>query len=122
MARSAWRAAVSLVPTGNKADLVGELCTQLGRGDQEVQRSLSRAIAALGDVILPMLRERASHDHEGIRTHAMATERLLQDPEEDFDAAVAQRSAWLLSPTRRLSTPMTSNRSGIEKCDDTVAH
>ena len=90
VARSAWRAAVSLVPAGQKGELAAELCSQLGRGDRETQRSLSRAIAALGDVALPMLGERASRDDAGIRTHAIATERLLHDPEEDFEAAVTQ--------------------------------
>ena len=90
VARSAWRTAVSLVPAGQQADLAGQLCTQLGRGDREMQRSLSRAIAALGDVALPMLAERVSHGDAGIRTHAIVTERLLHDPEADFEAAVAE--------------------------------
>ena len=37
-----------------------------------------------------MLRERTSHVDPGIRTHAIATERLLHDPEEDFEAAIAE--------------------------------
>jgi len=90
VARSAWRTAVSLVPAGQQAELAAELGSQLGRGDRETQRSLSRAIAALGDVALPMLGERASHDDAGIRTHAIATDRLMHDPEEDFEAAVTQ--------------------------------
>src|SRR6476660_5538015 len=44
VARSAWRAAVILVPAERQAELAEELCTQLGRGDRDVQRSLSRAI------------------------------------------------------------------------------
>ncbi len=90
VARSAWRAAVSLVPAGRRAELAEELCTQLGRGDRDLQRSLSRAIAALGDVAGPPLRQGAAHGDAGIRTHAIATERLLQDPEEDFEFAIAQ--------------------------------
>ena len=90
VARSAWRAAVSLVPAGQQAELAKELCTQLGRGDRDLQRSLSRAIAALGDVAGPLLRQSAAHGDAGIRTHAIATERLLQDPEEDFEFAIAQ--------------------------------
>ena len=89
VARSAWRAAVSLVPAGQQAELAKKLCTQLGRGDRDLQRSLSRAIAALGDVALPMLGERAAHGDAVIRTHAIATERLLEDPEGDFEAAIA---------------------------------
>ncbi len=90
VARSAWRAAASLVPAGRQADLAEELCTQLGRGDRDMQRSLSRAIATLGDVAGPLLRQSAAHADGGIRTHAIATERLLHDPEEDFEFAIAQ--------------------------------
>jgi hypothetical protein len=89
VARSAWRAAVSLVPAGQQAELAKELCTQLGRGDRDMQRSLSRAIAALGDAARPLLEERAARGDAGIRTHAIATERLLHDPEEDFECAIA---------------------------------
>jgi HEAT repeat protein len=90
VARSAWRAAVSLVPAGREVDLATQLCTQLGRGDRETQRSLSRAIAALGDLALPMLAERTLHPDAGIGMHAIVTERLLHDPEEDFEVAVAE--------------------------------
>ena len=89
VARSAWRAAVSLVPAGRQAELAEELCTQLGRGDRDMQRSLSRAIAALGDAARPPLGDRAAHGDAGSRTHAIATERLLHDPEEDFEFAIA---------------------------------
>jgi hypothetical protein len=90
VARSAWRTAVSLVPAGRHSELAEVLCTQLGPGNRELQRSLSRAIGALGEVGLPYLRTNAAHDDPGIRTHAIATERLLHDPEEDFEAAMAQ--------------------------------
>lgn len=90
VARSAWRAAVSLVPDGQEAELAQELSSQLGRGDREMRRSLSRAIAALGEVTLPMLDEHASHQDAGVRTHAIATGRLLKNPEEDFEVAVAE--------------------------------
>jgi HEAT repeat protein len=89
VARSAWRAAVILVPAERQAELAEELCTQLGRGDRDLQRSLSRAIAALGDVARPPLGDRAAHGDARIRTHAIATERLLHDPEEDFEFAIA---------------------------------
>jgi hypothetical protein len=49
VARSAWRAAVALVPEGSTAELAVRLSTPLGRrGDREVQLSLSRAMVALG--------------------------------------------------------------------------
>ena len=49
VARSAWRAAVILVPTGDEARLAWQLASQLGRGGREVQLSLSRALVAVGD-------------------------------------------------------------------------
>src|SRR5579862_6110750 len=61
VARSAWRAAVILVPNEEKMGLAEELATQLGRGDRDVQLSLSRALASLGgDVVEPILRKAAA--------------------------------------------------------------
>ncbi|WP_258726348.1 HEAT repeat domain-containing protein [Cellulomonas sp. NS3] len=90
VARTAWRAAVNLVPAGREAELAEALCTELGRGDREAQRSLSRAIAALGDAGLPSLQQRERADDEAVRTHALATRHLLDDPDADFGAAVAE--------------------------------
>ncbi|MGH8149563.1 MAG: HEAT repeat domain-containing protein, partial [Steroidobacteraceae bacterium] len=73
VARSAWRAAVVLVPDGQKRDLAEELAAQLGRGDRKVQLSLSRALVALGeDVIGPVLRRAMAADDPGVRAHASA--------------------------------------------------
>jgi HEAT repeat protein len=95
VARSAWRAAVALVPDGEEPGLVAVLATQLGRGGRETQLSLSRALVALGEVILPVLR--AAADDPRTRRHALATERLLRDPDAGFDLAVkeAQRVSIL---------------------------
>ena len=90
VARSAWRAALVLVPAGQEAVLAQELVTQLGRGPEDVQRSLSRAFAQLGEAALPVLHEHAAHDDEGVRAHAIATQRLVHDPDEDFGAALAE--------------------------------
>ena len=84
VARSAWRAAVAVVPAGSEPDLAVLLAGELGRGDVEVQRSLSRALVALGEVILPQLRLAVSSDRPEVRAHALATERLLQDPDSAF--------------------------------------
>ncbi|MVA76014.1 HEAT repeat domain-containing protein [Auraticoccus sp. F435] len=89
VARAAWRAAAVLVPEGQEAALAEELASQLGRGDLEVQRSLSRALVALGDAAAPVLRRAAASTDRGRRRHALATERLVQHPEEGFDVAVA---------------------------------
>lgn len=88
VARSAWRAAVVLVPAGERKGLAAELAAQLGRGDRNVQLSLSRALVALGDVIEPALKAGLASDDRMVRAHARATERLLHDPDAGFDPAV----------------------------------
>jgi hypothetical protein len=52
------RAAVVLVPDGDRAELAATLSTQLGRGDRQLQLSLNRALIALGEVILLVLAAR----------------------------------------------------------------
>jgi HEAT repeat protein len=90
-ARSAWRAAVVLVPNGQEKELAEELAGQLGRGNREVQLSLSRALAALGEsVVAPVLQKMMLSADPVVRAHASATERLLQDPDAAFDLAVDQ--------------------------------
>lgn len=88
VARSAWRAAVVLVPAGDRARLAADLAAQLGRGDRTVQLSLTRALVALGDVIEPELRRGRASADPAVRAHARATERLLQDPDAGVEAAV----------------------------------
>ncbi|MDQ1018503.1 HEAT repeat domain-containing protein [Streptomyces afghaniensis] len=90
VARSAWRAAVVLVPEGEEARLGGVLVTQLGRGERETRLGLSRALIALGEVITPALRDAAADPDPGVRAHALATERLLRDPDAGFDFAVEE--------------------------------
>ncbi|MDV8079708.1 HEAT repeat domain-containing protein [Rhodococcus sp. IEGM 1370] len=92
VARSAWRAAVVLVPAGSESALATMLSTQLGRGGHDVQRSLSRALVALGSVIEPMLREAASSKDAAVRAHARATEALLLDPDAGFAVFEAKRA------------------------------
>ncbi|MCD0445024.1 HEAT repeat domain-containing protein [Glycomyces sp. A-F 0318] len=88
VARSAWRAAVVLVPEGREGDLAGELATQLGRGDRELRLSLSRALVALGEAAEPVLRTAAASGDPEVAAHAAATERLLRDPDAAFELAV----------------------------------
>ncbi|MGV9745354.1 HEAT repeat domain-containing protein [Rhodococcus zopfii] len=88
VARSAWRAAVALVPPGVEGELAADLATALGRGDRELQRSLSRALIGLGEPVLPVLdAAKASPDAE-IRAHAEATEALYRDPDSAFALSV----------------------------------
>lgn len=88
VARSAWRAAVVLVPEAAGPALAADLATQLGRGDREVRLSLSRAFVALGEVAEPVLAAAAANNDPEVRAHAQATQRLLHDPDAGFDLAV----------------------------------
>ena len=97
VARSAWRAAVVLVPQNQEADLAGELGAELGRGDREVQLSLSRALVALGDTVLPMLTNAMAHADPGIRAHAQATEQLRRDPDGEFADALDEATRIVLT-------------------------
>ena len=89
VARSAWRAAVVLVPDGQQLALAEELAAQFGRGDPKVQLSLSRALVALGkEAIRPVLRKALSSDDPVVHAHASATERLLREPDAGSEPAV----------------------------------
>ncbi|MFF3784205.1 HEAT repeat domain-containing protein [Streptomyces sp. NPDC001933] len=104
VARSAWRAAVVLVPEGEEPALAVALATQLGRGGRETRLSLSRAMVALGAVILPALHaattapdpQAQAHSRPHARpqahvhAHALATERLLRDPDAGFEFAIEE--------------------------------
>ncbi|MGP3638026.1 HEAT repeat domain-containing protein [Streptomyces sp. 24-1644] len=90
VARSAWRAAVLLVPEGEESALATVLATQLGRGERETQLSLSRALVALGEVIVPVLRAATTVPDPHVRAHALATERLLRDPDAGFEFAIEE--------------------------------
>lgn len=87
-ARTAWRAAEALSPEREKPALATQLATQLGRGEPDLQRSLSRVLVALGDAAEPALRDAAASGEEGVRLHAAATRRLADDPDLGFAAAL----------------------------------
>ncbi|WP_123526777.1 HEAT repeat domain-containing protein [Streptomyces sp. 840.1] len=90
VARTAWRAAVVLVPEGGKSALAQVLATQLGRGGRETQLSLSRALAGLGEAAAPALDTAAGVAEPGVRAHAIATRRLLGDPDAGFEFAIEE--------------------------------
>ena len=90
VARSAWRAAVVLVPDGAESALAAVLATQFGRGKRETQLSLSRALIALGEVTMPTLRAAMTDLNPRVRAHAIATERLLRDPDAGFESAIEE--------------------------------
>ncbi|MGV9536920.1 HEAT repeat domain-containing protein [Streptosporangium sandarakinum] len=90
VARSAWRAAAVLVPEGEETGLAAVLVTQFGRGGRETRLSLSRALVALGEVIMPALRAAMTDPDPRVRAHAIATERLSRDPDAGFEFAVEE--------------------------------
>ncbi|MFH8443156.1 HEAT repeat domain-containing protein [Streptomyces sp. NPDC018026] len=90
VARSAWRAAVVLVPEGEEQALARSLATQLGRGDRETQLSLSRALVALGEAAGSALEAAATAPAPHVSAHALATRRLLRDPDSGFEAAIEE--------------------------------
>ncbi|MCX5205138.1 HEAT repeat domain-containing protein [Streptomyces sp. NBC_00237] len=101
VARSAWRAAVVLVPEDEKPGLAAVLSTQLGRGPHATQLSLSRALVDLGEVIVPVLHAAGSPADPAVRAHALATERLLRDPEAGFESAIEEaKRVAMLGPGR----------------------
>jgi HEAT repeat protein len=90
VATTAWRTAAALVPPGEEGALAGLLGSELGRGGLQTQRSLTRSIAALGEAALPALHAAAAHADRDVRIHALATERIIHDPDEGFDDAIAE--------------------------------
>ncbi|MGW6391425.1 HEAT repeat domain-containing protein [Streptomyces sp. NPDC055103] len=90
VARSAWRAAVVLVPEGREGESAAVLATQLGRGGRDTRLSLSRALVALGEAAVPFLRVATEDADPLVREHAIATERLSRDPDAGFDFAIEE--------------------------------
>ncbi|MFD8518948.1 HEAT repeat domain-containing protein [Streptomyces capillispiralis] len=118
VARTAWRAAVVLVPEEEREDLADELVTQLGRGDREVRLSLSRALVDLGDAAESVLEGAAAHPDPAVSAHARATELLRQDPELGFDAAVAEaKRVVALGPEGAAAAAATTAAKAAERGD-----
>lgn len=90
VARAAWRTAAALVPEASRGRVAEDLATQFGRGGREVRLSLSRALAMLGDAAMPVLRRAGASADEAVRAHALATLRLIENPDAGFDDAVEQ--------------------------------
>lgn len=97
VARTAWRTAATLVPDGSRGRLAEDLATQFGRGGRDVRLSLSQSLAMLGEAAMPALQRAAESAEETARMHALATLRLIENPEAGFDDAVekAQRTRTL---------------------------
>ncbi len=90
VARTAWRVAVVLVPDEERTNLAEELVLHLGRGDHDLQLSLSRCLVDLGDVIEPALAEAAENPDPVVAAHAKATGTLLLDPDAGFAGAIEE--------------------------------
>ncbi|MFB6664556.1 HEAT repeat domain-containing protein [Streptomyces parvus] len=90
VARTAWRTAVVLVPEGEEGALAAVLVTQLGRGGQETQLSLSRALVGLGSAMASALDAARRSPDRDVRAHALATERLRNDPDTGFAFALEE--------------------------------
>ncbi|MFH7599024.1 HEAT repeat domain-containing protein [Streptomyces racemochromogenes] len=90
VARSAWRAAVVLVPPDGRGELARLLAAQFGRGGHETRLSLSRAFVALGEEALPAVRTAMTAPAPAVREHAIATERLVLDPDAGFEFALRE--------------------------------
>jgi HEAT repeat protein len=97
VAKTAWRAAVARAPEAERPTLARQLVTLLGRGDHEVQRSLSRALAMLGEVAVPVIELACASEKEAIRVHAQETLNLIRDPDAalEHDIEKAKRAKAL---------------------------
>ncbi|MDT3445077.1 HEAT repeat domain-containing protein [Pseudofrankia sp. BMG5.37] len=121
VARTAWRVAVALVPEDEKKDLADELVVQLGRGDRNVQLSLSRALVDLGNVIEPALEKAAANPDPAVAAHARATELLLQDPESGFDAAIDEAKRVVTLGPERAAAAAAAAASRVAETSGTAA-
>lgn len=88
VAAAAWRTAAALVPPGREAALAAALTAELGRGDRETQRRLSRAFAALGAPARAAVENGALSPNEAVSAHALATLAVMDNPDESFESAV----------------------------------
>lgn len=95
VARTAWRAAAILAPDAEKPELAAKLATLLGRGERDTRFSLSRALVALAPFSDGVLASAAASGELETRVHAVATQRLVADPEESFETAVYEARASL---------------------------
>ena len=84
VARAAWRTAAGLVPHEDRPALARELALELGRGDLDAMRSLSRAFVELEETAIPALEAASIGDDEPAARHARATLRLIEDPGATF--------------------------------------
>lgn len=102
VARSAWRAAVILAPKEDREHVAQVLVDQLGRGNHDLQLSLSRAIIALGDDATEALEKRMKQGNKKARTHALATEQMRCNPEKGFEMALSEAKKKIILTERKI--------------------
>lgn len=90
VAKAAWRTAAGLAPESERPALARELGRNFGRGDRDLQRSLSRAIAMLGSAAEPMVDAASESASPEIRAHALATAHVMVSPDDSFEAAIEE--------------------------------
>lgn len=90
VAKAAWRTAAGLAPELERGDLARELGRNFGRGDGELRRSLSRAIAMLGPAAEPIVAEATESSDPDVRGHALATAHVMANPGDSFETAVEE--------------------------------
>jgi len=90
IARTAWRTVAGLVPPEQQLNLASILATQFGRGDHDVQRSLSAAFVTLGDPVSSVIEQAQHSDDARVRIHATATLLLMANPEAAFETLLDQ--------------------------------
>lgn len=101
VARAAWRTAAGCVPASEAPALAERLAKQFGRGDHDMRQGLTRAFATIGEPALPAAERAATPTTSDsvpqdtapqditVRAHALATVRIMRDPELDFSEAMA---------------------------------
>ncbi|MGJ6979448.1 HEAT repeat domain-containing protein [Aestuariimicrobium soli] len=98
LARTAWRAAVAVVPRDQRTELAADLSTEFGRGDRGLRWALTRALLALDDAALPVVESEQARLAASVEPddpallHARATRHLLVDPDLGFDEAERRAS------------------------------
>ena len=75
-------------------ELAEELAAQLGRGNRDIQLSVSRALIALGEAAIEPTLKKAASDYPDVHAHAVATERLLRDPNIGIQLAVNEANEF----------------------------
>lgn len=84
VAAVAWRTAVGLAPEVARPGIAADLVDELGRGGFELQRSLARELAGLGELAVPALELAVAEEDEDRARHARAALRVVHDPEATF--------------------------------------